>query len=800
MQLASTWRRAALALVPCAVIAAALAPPAAAQTQAFQHRWGGFVPDSFVLQEGGVIKQWTAEDRRVRYRTGIGSSASAWTQQELPEEVEGIVRRLHFLPTNGSNELIGWAVTSDGYVLKTLDGGGDWDVQDRIGDTSMPSGYADLQDIHFLDEDDGWLVGLYDIYYSGDGGDNWFPVTVSGHSYNAEYYAIDVVERSNGNRLGLIVGEPGIVLRAHEVPSSTHFILDEWDVVMDTTDLCSNPAGNMAPAGDLDCCQENHCNPGTPYEPWDVAISRDGSALAAVVSGLGQQCGLIVVTEDATSTGQAAGFTIEQHECVDDPEACVANSAYFCFDDQSFDRCDPQGGFSSDTTPKRHCRLPTLYGVGMAEDNTVWACGYNGATVVRDATSGVWEDRSSWLSPFIAQWESGVVYPLFGVSIGIGSGSTAFALITGQGGYTRETLDGGQTWQKAGAQGTSWRIQDVAFTDTSNGYLVGQSARVAHSTDGGANWNHMPPLPAPGQPFLNAIAIASDGFRGVAVGDMGTSPDEVPKILYHEDVTSSDPWSQASTDLTEPDIRSLRDVVWTGGSDVWGAGTGGLILKSTNDGEDWTAQDFSGDDGLFAYFNVAGLAFNGTSSGVFVGQQPQNSSTGPLKGAAWRYKSSADPVWASVVPGSGGPDLWRLTAVTVSGSTAWAVGEQINATTQEREGVVLYSIDSGSGFGTFIALNFAPGLCVLGGSLDDQPPPPILGAVAVDPNGDLLVAGACGRMWKGTQSGSTWSFTEVNTTTASHVLSISIVPDGSGFKVFIGAYRKGEETQAIMVY
>jgi hypothetical protein len=310
----------------------------------------------------------------------------------------------------------------------------------------------------------------------------------------------------------------------------------------------------------------------------------------------------------------------------------------------------------------------------------------------------------------------------------------------------------------------------------------------------------MQPLPGPGRPYLNAIAISND--KGVAVGDIfaPVSGSELPLILRHEDLSQVTlHWQPPTTiHLTAPESRRLLDVTWAGANHFYAAGTAGLVVVSADDGDTWNLVAPPDGEG-FRSFDIAGLAFNGPTSGVFVGRKPLGGSgQGPLKGAAWRYKVTGTTVdWLDVTPtGAGAPDLERLTAVTVHNGTAWAVGERLHPTTGAREGVVLHSIDSGSGFGPFTALSFAPAVCELGGSLDALPPPPILGAVAVTPQGDVLVGGACGRVWIGTSAGATW--TPVDVPSASHVRSISVVPEGSGHAVFLGCFREGEETQVVL--
>lgn len=78
----------------------------------------------------------------------------------------------------------GWAVTYDAYILHTVDGGVNWEVQDSIG--YNPNFDLPLRDIEFINADSGWAVGGLSgrmiIARTIDGGENWTYEESAGNS------------------------------------------------------------------------------------------------------------------------------------------------------------------------------------------------------------------------------------------------------------------------------------------------------------------------------------------------------------------------------------------------------------------------------------------------------------------------------------------------------------------------------------------------------------------------------------------------------------------------------------------
>jgi len=85
-----------------------------------------------------------------------------WNFQSNAGGTANILQSVYFY-----NEMLGWAVGTNGSIIKTSDGGANW-----VSQTS--SATSELEAVFFVDADTGWAVGWSGmILKTTDGGDNW---------------------------------------------------------------------------------------------------------------------------------------------------------------------------------------------------------------------------------------------------------------------------------------------------------------------------------------------------------------------------------------------------------------------------------------------------------------------------------------------------------------------------------------------------------------------------------------------------------------------------------------------------
>jgi photosystem II stability/assembly factor-like uncharacterized protein len=95
------------------------------------------------------------------------------------------------------------------------------------------------------------------------------------------------------------------------------------------------------------------------------------------------------------------------------------------------------------------------------------------------------------------------------------TGVVSGILFDGRGAIAR-TTDGGMNWSTLLYDQA---IEGVDFPVTTSGFAVGWAGRILHSTDAGITWVDQTSGTSAN---LNDVSFASDGLRGIAVGDGGT--------------------------------------------------------------------------------------------------------------------------------------------------------------------------------------------------------------------------------------------------------------------------------------
>ncbi len=761
-----------------------------ASAQSGEHRWGGIVFDAFAYDTGSGVKAWSVEDGgRIRFRD---PTLGTWSFQTVPDVVRDTLHRVTFLTSGAEAGLRGWAVGQDGRVLRTSNGGASgpngWAT---VGPQILVNGNPEeLYDVSFINATDGWLVGKHSFWFTNDGGLNWSSVTVYDPrtqqfldltEEELQLYGLDVVQRTGGSLVGLAVLEPGIVLRGD---SSVIPPLSKWDVVFDIRDLCNgmNPTQCRNATGlDLKGCECDVC-PDTAstlaFEPWDVEISRNEDPqqkLALFTGGIIFQCGLVF-----RSTDDGLTWTKEWHEC-----QCLGLGCKNCTNDPLYNDDPTQPDLN------RHQHFKTLYGLGILDgSNAAFAGGYNGQFVVRNPQTHVWEDRSIF-SPAVPTTTNCVKYPMSGTEALMGPGGSNLVIVTGMGGHIVETNDLGSNYDLSKAVGEPHRTKCVYFMNLLEGWQGGQFFRIGRSpATQGVTWVEQDPPPSPQHDEnIRAVAFEPLGLKGVAVGDWYTDPQTDtprPKIRY-TDNGGTTAWREDVSNGVLPSYleNNLLEVTWVSGDVFWAAGTGGLILSSSDAGQTWRPSLPS--IANFNQFTIEGLTFLDVSNGIFVGFWPNGT------GSAYHYKAGQPPSWTAISLPTG-LTITGLYDVDWNSSDAavWAVGEKSGSTT--REGIVLRSQWNGLSFDPFVEKN-AGGfpLCNVG---DDVEESPVLTEVEVDTgSGDVWVGGMCGRVWLATLASGFNSWTLVKSQTSAHVTDMSFV---TGSQAYVNGYRSGPLQQCIV--
>lgn len=148
----------------------------------------------------------------------------------------------------------------------------------------------------------------------------------------------------------------------------------------------------------------------------------------------------------------------------------------------------------------------------------------------------------------------------------------------------RYSTNGGANWTEHNSNATigigpAVQLRDVAATQSSTFYAVGNGGTVYSTSDGGTNWTEED-TPATSSDTLYGIASDSNSAATamIIVGSSGL-------ILKGTKSGSAWSWSAVSSGTT----AHLLDVA-TDGNEYWIAvGTGGKVIYSTDNGDTWTS-------------------------------------------------------------------------------------------------------------------------------------------------------------------------------------------------------------------
>lgn len=128
----------------------------------------GYIAGQGNLEVNIITGETTGDTSLIRKTADGGKTWNTVAKNFTPGnyEIEGI----SFI-----DEMEGWAVSYDAYILHTEDGGVNWEVQDSIG--YNPNFDLPLKDIEFVNADSGWAVGGLSgrmiIARTIDGGETW---------------------------------------------------------------------------------------------------------------------------------------------------------------------------------------------------------------------------------------------------------------------------------------------------------------------------------------------------------------------------------------------------------------------------------------------------------------------------------------------------------------------------------------------------------------------------------------------------------------------------------------------------
>lgn len=299
---------------------------------------------------------------------------------------------------------------------------------------------------------------------------------------------------------------------------------------------------------------------------------------------------------------------------------------------------------------------------------------------------------SSWEKvPLISPYDLGDCFFLdeqTGYATGYISNNSEFS------GIVLKSVNGGQNWTISKVV-TPAAFNGVWFTDSQNGFVVGDSAAIWFTTDGAASWARIPRSTLPVDSAVDFWSVEfADALHGWIVGTDGV-------ILATDNGGAS--WQRQSS----PTTLALASIAIRNSNNLWIAGNGGFILKTSDGGTTWIANEnetdrdlwgidfvddltglIVGENGLILRTTDGGASWNEISSGETTRLQDitmGSATTGWLTGQGGVIRSTSDggQSWQQQ---QSGVSAWLFSLWALDTNRAWVAGE---------DGTVLRTLSGG---------------------------------------------------------------------------------------------------------
>jgi len=573
-----------------------------------------------------------------------------------------------------TDENIGYAVGEVGTVMKTINGGDSWDIQNLIDIRK----FVRLVEVCFTDPDTGFALDHNGfIFRTTDAGVSWDTIHDEYYAYQNDLFFTNpdhgVVSCDYGQILTTFDGGETWERQYHyaEKPltgvhfptEDTGYIAGYYGVILKTTN------GGIA-------WDEIHYD--TLSFLNDIYFISPSRGMAAGYSGevLQTEDGGLIWTKSSlgdsiriTSIGMFNPDTILM---VGIANGTVIPTSYPMMM-RSFD-----GGASWEfLSPDLDGYFPrSLF---CFPDGTIYAVGYFGLITKSEDFGENWTVFSSYLTA--GGWGSTI-------HIDFPNGETGYAVTDGYAGSLLKTIDSGETWFQMDSIIAMNRFSAIEFTSELRGYIGGYN--IYSTFDGGNNWTLR--YTCINLKKVNSIAFATSSI-GVAVGSYG---------LFLRTPNIGQSWVPVTT---VPDITYWK-VCFPDDSTGYASGAD-IILKTTDAGLTWS-QVYQGYSFFDFYFVDSQTGYGVTGSEVVAkttdGAQSWTFYDTPISEPLWAvHFFDADTGFAS----GGTYSFSSVVIKTTDGGETWQ--EWVVPTIEPMEDIVVtenYNVFAGGWFGfLFGAIN-----------------------------------------------------------------------------------------------
>jgi len=565
-----------------------------------------------------------------------------------------VVTRTTMLETNSApseiffvNENKGWLGGQLGLIYYTDNGGNNWSVQ---RDTS--SSQSTINDIFFLSEDNGWACGANGtVIYTTDGGVNW---TESSNTATTEQLnSITFIDNNNG----YACGNSGIIIKTTNggltwISQVTNTFanlggISFWDVNRGFAIINSNVNGVLwTNSGGF------VWSVATLPIPAGAASSRMYGCDAVQGSSQGWIAGYHGLVFKTTNHGQGwnlnANFYGTEFKLARDVDFVDAQNGFVSANDGDMFKTTDGG---TNWTTLNAGTNQNVTKLSMVSNQTIFAAG--SYFQIRKSTDGglTWIPIVDW--PRVSfraigiadssnitagsfggdishSFDAGNTFSFPGNSIIPNHGnaycvyfqSPTLGFLAGQSAEIAKTTDGGNTWTATNMSAVDLKsIYAMSFVNSSTGWAGASSGIIYKTTDGGDNWTQIKDV---GSDIVYDLYFM-DNITGFAVGSYGN--------IFK--CTDGDTAWTVKANYPDVDFYGLD---FADPLHAFASGQDGIVAKSIDGGDNWTISDtlgFKVGDSLYLP-DLRDITFINSDEGWIVGSYGATFYTSD-KGNNWEY-------------------------------------------------------------------------------------------------------------------------------------------------------------------
>ncbi len=554
------------------------------------------------------------------------------------------------------NDLLGWSVGSSGLILKTTDGGNNWEK------FSSPV-IASLYGVCFVDEMHGFIgTTTQRLLITADGGVTWnvseigvangtikgiyFPDINNGYLMISNTAGGQVVKTTDGGTTWTVSLQAAKDLLAMSFSSPTKGIVTGKDVatLYYTTDGSTWTNSPTPALGGFNYSRS---------DIWGVYMVNDNVAYA---SGWGSRAAGLQPTIHLKTTNGGATW---EYQTLPENQRTYVNMQDLYFKDELNGFCvGGSGSYEGSVIVKttdggnnwEYLSLPFGFSIVSikARGDRLWVVGDAGCVGYSSDFGSTWVQLTKVPSAYL-------------YSIKFPSEKNIFA--AGFGGVYAKSADGGYSWNGGYVvvNNKTPKISNICFVNDKVGYLSRSYNQVCKTTDGGNTWFAVIKDSSSVSLAFNGLHFVDENI-GYVVGKTENSM-----------VKTTDGGNTWSSVVTGAGV-DLYDVYFTDANNGVIIGKNGTVKYTTDGGATWNNSTLNGvPSGALTGASFNDIEFYGTNIGYIVGVVNLKTIDG---GLTWNYFELPDPTKQMYKIAAFSADKWltagQLAAFeTTDGGTSW---------------------------------------------------------------------------------------------------------------------------------